>query len=153
MRRFCPTPSACFALLAIVLSPGSGRSNLVVSPKTLELRIPAGEESGAALLLTNASDVPIEVRAYLRDARVGTDGNEELVEAGTLARSCAAWIELDEDELRLQPNESRILRFVMRVPGAARGGFWTKLYLEEGVPPTPPEGAGLSPGASENRIA
>ena len=65
MRHLLP---ARLAALALALAPGPGRADLLVSPRALELSIPAGEEGRGVLRLTNASDHPIAVRATLCDS-------------------------------------------------------------------------------------
>jgi hypothetical protein len=119
------------ALLSTLLPFIGAQAGFVASPMELHYEVAAGTEGALTLNISNKADDPLTVRMYLVDSRFGRDGAEENLDPGTLDRSCADWVRLEENVLDFGPREVRRVRVSLAAPPAARGSYWTKLFLEE----------------------
>jgi hypothetical protein len=132
-----------WAGLALLVSPaGAGVS--VVGSLVREFTLAPGGEARGRVLVSNRSDQPQAVRAYLTDfdPRAGGQG---FPEAGTEVRSNSGWLFLLPAEQVLPPRTTGSVSVVLRVPEAAgmSGTYWSMLMIE-GVSPDE-----LAPPATE----
>ncbi len=130
----------CFvaAIICCTLLPsGAGRAAFTASPMELHLRIEAGGVGVPGVSITNKGDRPITLKLYLNDNRLLLYGTEENLPPGTIPRSCAPWITLNDEILELGPKETWRTSLRLEVPPGAEGSYWTKLLIEEISKPQP----------------
>src|SRR5882757_988576 len=83
---------------------GSAGGTIVLGGElTREYHLEAGGHVEGRLVLSNLSGEASRVRIYQTDYTFTADGKTNYGEPGTLPRSNAAWIELDEHEPELKP--------------------------------------------------
>jgi hypothetical protein len=119
------------------MTPAIGTASFVVSPMEHHLAVPAGGRGSASLVIRNTGARPLSLKLYLADSQFESDGREAELVLGTLARSCAPWVELGPELIELAPGETRNVFFDVETPFDARGSYWTKLYIEEISTPEP----------------
>ena len=113
------------------LLPAAAEGSFVAAPMEHHLRAAAGGRETAVITISNTGQRPLMLKLYFSDSRFSTDWREEDQKPGTLERSCAPWIDLNESLLEIKPREIRRVALQMTVPDSARGSYWTKLYIEE----------------------
>ena len=126
---------------ALAMTPAIGSASFVVSPMEHHLAVPAGGRGSASLVIRNTGARPLSLKLYLADSQFESDGREAELILGTLARSCAPWVELGPELIELAPGETRNVFFDLSTPLDARGSYWTKLYIEEISTPEPTQQA------------
>lgn len=131
----CVRGAAAAALVGIV--PSIASASFVVSPMEHHLSVPAGDRASASLVIRNTGTRPLSLKLYLADSRFETDGRETEVTLGSLARSCAPWVDFGPELVELDPGAARTVFFDLKAPSDARGSYWTKLYIEEISTPDP----------------
>lgn len=124
-------------LFAFLVAPS--HASFVVSPMEHHLKVEPGRGERVTVVLRNTGQSPLTIKLYLSDSRFAPGGEEEDLPAGTTFRSCARWMDLEDQLIELQPGETRPASFLMAVPDTARGSYWTKLFLEEISTPEPRE--------------
>ncbi|WP_297099469.1 hypothetical protein [uncultured Draconibacterium sp.] len=128
-----------FIPLLFITSIFSNRSyaNIVVlNGLTHENIAEAGEGYRGAIQVQNAGTEPQSVKVYQRDYWYAFSGESRHDEAGTLARSNAAWIKYSPTLLTLQPNETAMIDFEVSVPAddTLKGTYWSVIMVE-GIQP------------------
>lgn len=120
---------------ALAMTATHAYASFVASPMEHHLQVPAGDEGSTRIVIRNTAESPIAVKLYMADSRFDTDGREQDVDPGEVARSCAPWVQLKDFLLEIAPGETRHTELRLAVPGDATGSYWTKVYIEEtGVP-------------------
>ena len=138
---------AALGALAATIGPAqnagpSPQATIIVSGElTREFQLGSGSSAEGQLVLRNTSATPGRARLYQVDYTLDA-GAHVYGEAGQLARSNAAWIELGERQPELAPGETRIVPFKISVPStpALSGTYWSMIMVE-----------GLSPDTDNTR--
>lgn len=84
-----------------------------------------GETIRDSVRITNFSEEPVELDLYASDALTTQSGALDLLPAGEKPKDVGAWIDLERNEVRLDPEESVDVPFTMRVPDNAESGDHT----------------------------
>lgn len=73
---------------------------------------------------------------YLRDYSFQADGTNAFPDPGTLARSCAGWIEIDHGRIPLSTTRASTLSYTVRIPDDAEriGTYWGVIMVEADAP-------------------
>ncbi len=112
-------------------------ASFVASPMEHHLQVPAGGEGSARIIIRNTADSPMTLKLYLSDSNFDTEGREKDVDPGTVPRSCAPWVQLQDVLMEMAPGETRDTELRLKVPADAKGSYWTKVYIEEVGGPAP----------------
>lgn len=138
---------SCLLFLALFVQFVSAQAGVSISPALIEETLDPGFEKQYTIELRNLEDK--EQTYYLStrnisDVRAGgvpifaRDGQE------VTGMELADWIELSETEVVLQPNESRNVSFVMRVPGnASPGSHFGGVFISVDAPEIQTSGAAV----------
>lgn len=108
---------------------GSGRPNFAYG-------LAPGDEVEDAVVVTNHSDVAIELALYAADGFTTPSGDLDLVTGDAQSTAVGAWATTDAESVSLDPGESREVAFTLRLPQDARpgdhlGGVVTSLVTQE----------------------
>ena len=107
-----------------------------VSPLSLQLSIPPEVTGSGSFLIRNTGSETIEVNITLHDWWRSEDGNLQVLPAGTVERSCAAWVVYEPSSVMLAPGEETEIGVELAVPADVAGDHWAMLLVEESPQPT-----------------
>jgi P pilus assembly chaperone PapD len=120
-------------LLAFGGTPAAAQVTLVVSPIRAEHQLAPGSSETNVIQVKNEGSKPERIRVYLEDWQLDQKGDITYSRAGTNPKSCAAWIQLNPTDFRLDPG-TREVRYTLTVPPGTRAGTcWTAIIVE-GLP-------------------
>jgi hypothetical protein len=125
-------------VMACWTSPAAAQVDLVVSPIQMEQQIEPGTSETNVIQVKNEGTKPERIKVYLEDWQLDTKGNITYSRAGNNPHSCAAWIQINPTDFRLDPG-TREVRYTMTVPPSPRPGTYWTVIIFEGMAPT--EGA------------
>jgi len=93
---------------------------------------PASYDSGEVKVENTGGEV-LSVKVYLEDwVYAQQDGGKTFAPKGTNALSCSDWITFYPADFTLAANDSRIVRYTVKVPKDARGGHYSVMFFETG---------------------
>ncbi|WP_265521886.1 WxL protein peptidoglycan domain-containing protein [Oerskovia flava] len=81
-----------------------------------------GDHVADALVVTNHSDVPLDLQVYAADAFTTTSGQLDLLTSDQESVDLGAWIDLGPTAVRIEPGEVGEIPFTLTVPDDARPG-------------------------------
>jgi hypothetical protein len=122
---------------------------LVLNGLTHEFTVTGGSKATGSIQLMNTSDQIKSVRLYQTDYRFTHAGDSHYDQPGTLARSNASWVTLNQLFVTLQPKEEISVEFELVVPeqDGLTGTYWSVIMVEGLKPPdteTPPQGISIN---------
>lgn len=103
---------------------------IVVTPVQLGLVGQAGTAVSDVITIGSSRDEPVQVRVRIGDFVKDEDGKLREVPHGQVARSCAGWLQVDQDTLTAPGNGRAALRVIARIPADAQGSYWAVVGLE-----------------------
>jgi P pilus assembly chaperone PapD len=116
--------------------------SLSVAPLRVELQVPPGAEATDAVNALNEGEQPAFVRVSTEDWYLTEEGTPIFTASGSQPGSASPWIRVNPTNFRLNPGESRDIRYTLTVPrDAAPGTYRTAIVVEAspGGQPTPPK--------------
>lgn len=124
-----------------------------ISPTRFEELVEPGQVLEEKVQVTNESDVPKVMYAYLKDFKSdGESGAPRLIVPGTeKGNFLAAWVDVSTAPIEFAPHEEKTIPFIVRVPAdTGPGGYYGGIYLGT-EPPTlkinsEDKGAGMAIG-------
>jgi hypothetical protein len=130
IKKSCSRLGLIFFMLAPFWAASAwAQVSLVVSPIRAEHQIQSGASETNVIRVMNEGK-PERVKVYLEDWQLDAKGNITYTRAGTNSHSCAAWIQVNPTDFRLDPG-SREVRYTLTVPpGVKPGTYWTALIFE-----------------------
>ncbi|MBU1146924.1 MAG: hypothetical protein KKD11_01070 [Candidatus Omnitrophica bacterium] len=108
----------------------------VASPMEFHIDVASGEENTYTFYVRNRGDETIALKVYTGDFWIQVDGKELFLDPGEVERTCATWLEVAPEELELAPDESRAIRFKIKVPAEKKGTYWGMVFVEQISKPT-----------------
>jgi hypothetical protein len=109
-----------FLLLSSVCGKVSAQAGMTVSPGKMYFKQAAGSSGTQRIVVSNPNDKELEVGVSISDWNYDSLGNNLTYDAGTLATSCADWVQvMPGSYFTLQPHEKRELNVVFNVPANA----------------------------------
>ena len=110
-----------YALLLLLVSLFSNRlqaqAGMTVSPGKLYYKLLPGAGTTQKIVVSNPNDKELEISVSVNDWNYDSVGNTQTFDAGTLATSCADWVQiLPGAYFTLKPREKRELSVVFNVP-------------------------------------
>ncbi|TKG96473.1 DUF916 domain-containing protein [Puteibacter caeruleilacunae] len=104
-----------------------------VSPTRLEYNLEPGQNGQMMLNIKNHSDKKKSYTATLKDWTVNAQGELTYLPVGTTDKSCSNWVTINPAFFELQPNESKKIGVIMKVPGDqnAMSTKWSMLFIQE----------------------
>ena len=132
------------AILAPVLV-FSAEVSISVSPIRVEHLVKQGERGTDTISVTNDGTVPTRLKVSIEDWALTRDGNPMFMKVGKNPYSCADWIRINPVDFRVDPGQTREVRYTVTVPeGIEDGGFRVAIIFE-----TVPE---VTPGEKAKRV-
>lgn len=140
------------AVCLLGAAQAKAQMSLMVSPIRVEHQVKRGTEETNVIQVVNTSSEPTRVSVHLEDWTMDRKGNVTLSIAGSDPDSCAGWLQLNPTDFRLDPGQTRQVRYSMSVPvEAAERGYRAAIVLE-GIP-REEEGAAKKRVSLRGRIA
>lgn len=124
----------------------SGIPVIRVEPQVMELEVPGGGFRRSLITVENVYEEPIHVLGYIKDLQFQPDGEIQLMEPGSVERSCADWVTVRPAEFNLSPGASKKIQLSIRIPDGEDGGHYGKLVFD--TYPLSAEASGLEPDTS-----
>lgn len=122
--------------LALIALFGTSLAVAGVSPEsaTTDARVshPGGTYRGT-LVLRNSGKTTAEVKIYQTDYAFSADGRSTFASPGTLSRSNATWLHLNQEQITIPAGERASVPYEVNVPDDARltGTYWSALMVEQ----------------------
>jgi len=116
-------------------APGAwAQMSLVVSPIRVEHQGAAGASETNVIEVRNEGSKATRVKVYTEDWEMDPKGEVTYARAGKGPYSCAPWIQLNPTDIRLEPGQTRQIRYTLTVPNVARDGGYRAVIVFEGMP-------------------
>jgi P pilus assembly chaperone PapD len=113
--------------------PVAAQVDLVISPIRVEHQVAPGASETNIIQVRNESTRPERVKVYLEDWTMDRKGNINYSRPGKNPNSCAAWIQVNPTDFRLDPGTREVRYTITIPPGAKPGSYWTVIIFE-GMP-------------------
>ena len=123
-----------FILIFLICTIPSARAQrFEVAPTRLNFNLEPGQNGQMMLNVKNHTDKKKTYLLSLSDWEVTESGAVNYLNPGTSNKSCADWITLNPPFFELQPNESKKIAVILRVPDTpeANATKWTMLFVQE----------------------
>jgi len=120
-------------MIFLSLSIKTAYANIsLISQMTQSFDVIEGESYQGLLKLYNNGDQVQDVRIYQTDYRFDAEGHSFYEKAGTLARSNAGWIEINNSIVSVPPKESINLPYRIIIPEDKNlvGTYWSMIMVE-----------------------
>lgn len=107
-------------------------SGLVEDDLSRCIDVVPGGEYPMKIRLSNAEDKPLVVTLKQADYTYSATGENHFPQPGTLPRSNASWIEVQNTRIELAPNSRAEVHYVVRVPKKLdhQGSYWSLIFIE-----------------------
>lgn len=122
-------------LLAGWACPAGAQVDMLISPIRAEHQVGPGSSETNIIQVRNEGVKPERVRVYLEDWAMDRKGNITYSRPGKSPNSCAAWIQVNPTDFRLDPG-TREVRYTITVPPTAKSGAYWSVIIFEGMPAT-----------------
>jgi len=133
--------SALFALA--LASPAPGQIYFGISPIRAEHRIMPGESLTDVFEIRNSAAGPIRIKVYIENWIILPTGTPSFIGSTPTPYSCKDWIVVNPQDFRLNPGETRSVRYTVTVPAETpSAGYHASVSFE-----TVPETAGAQSGS------
>ena len=109
------------AVCLLGAAQAKAQMSLMVSPIRVEHQVKPGTEETNVIQVVNTSSEPTRISVHLEDWTMDRKGNVTLSIAGSDPGSCADWLQLNPTDFRLDPGQTRQVRYSMTVPAEASG--------------------------------
>ncbi len=110
--------------------PAAAQVKMVISPIRLECQVAAGGSETNIIQVRNEGTSPTRIKVSLADWTMDRKGASPYSRPGTNPNSCAAWIQTNPTDFRLDPG-TREVRYTLTVPpGGKPGSYWTAILFE-----------------------
>jgi hypothetical protein len=127
MRR---NVSLLYASAFLITAGHAFARGMLVTPVQAGLTGAAGTTVTTTVTVSSARPEDTQIRATVTDFRRAIDGTIQEIPAAEAARSCRAWIEIDQREF-VSPKSGTIpLVVTAHIPKEASGSYWALLQLD-----------------------
>lgn len=135
LRFFIP-----LIMLMIFCQPLGAQIYFGITPIRLELSVRTGGQRTEVIYVRNNSTRPIRLKVYTENWFLAEDGSRNFIGNQPTSFSCRDWIRVNPFDFRLQPGETKSVRFTVSVPGGTEaGGYHAGISFEQ-VPESPAGG-------------
>jgi len=135
---------SCIILLTVVITillPTllfSAEVSISVSPIRVEHLVKKGEKGTDTISITNDGTASTRIKVSIEDWALTRDGNPTFMKAGSNPYSCAEWIRINPVDFRIDPGQSRQVRYTVAVPEGIEDGGYRVAIIFETVPDVTP---------------
>ncbi len=131
--------------------PANAQMSIMVSPIRVDHQVKAGTNETNVIDIRNEGTEPTRIAVHAEDWTMDRKGNVSFSPAGGDPSSCANWIQINPTDFRLDPGQTRQVRYSLTVPPEAKDGGYRAAIALEGMPP-PQEGAAKKKMTLSGRI-
>ena len=124
-------------LIAMTAPPALAQMSLEVSPIRAEHQIEAGASETNIVSVHNAGPKPTRVKVSLQDWQMNRKGEVSFARAGSTPGSLSSWMEINPTDFRVEPGETKEIRYTLTIPAGARTGGYRGALIVEGMPAQP----------------
>ncbi len=128
-----------FAVCLLGVIPVNAQMSIMVSPIRVDHQVRAGTNETNLIEVRNEGTAPTRIAVHAQDWTMDRKGNVSFSPAGGDPCSCANWIQINPTDFRLDPGQTRQVRYSLTVPAEAKEGGYRAAISLEGMPP-PQEG-------------
>src|SRR5208283_565709 len=129
----------CLAICLLGVIPANAQMSIMVSPIRVEHQVKAGTNDTNVIEIRNEGTGPTRIAVHAEDWTMDRKGNVSFSPAGGDPCSCANWIQLNPTDFRLDPGQTRQIRYSLTVPAEAKEGGYRAAIALTGMP-LPEEG-------------
>jgi len=113
-----------------------------VSPIRVEHLVKQGEKGTDTISVTNDGTAPTRLKVLIEDWALTRDGNPMFMKVGKNPYSCAEWIRINPVDFKIDPGQTREVRYTISVPqGIEEAGYRAAVIFETVPDVTPGEKA------------
>jgi P pilus assembly chaperone PapD len=116
----------------------SAEVSISVSPIRVEHLVKQGEKGTDTISVTNDGTAPTRLKVSIEDWALTRDGNPMFMKVGSNPYSCAEWIRINPVDFRVDPGQTREVRYTVTVPEGIEDGGYRVAILFETVPDVTP---------------
>lgn len=119
-------------LLACMLPPA--HAGIAPEGRTTQVRIARpGDTYRGSIVVRNTGRTPTDIKVYTTDYAFSADGRNRYDAPGTLPRSNATWLRLNQEQLAIDGGGRSRIDYEVRVPddGRLTGTYWSTVMIEE----------------------
>jgi P pilus assembly chaperone PapD len=132
------TRYASLSIFIAVCSLGTidarAQMSLMISPIRVEHQLKVGTDETNVIQVLNTGAEPTRVAVHVEDWAMDRKGDLSFSTAGGDPGSCAKWIQLNPTDFRLDPGQSRQVRYSISVPAEALEAGYRAAIVLEGLP-------------------
>lgn len=130
------------SLLLLVISIGlagmaQAQMSLEVTPIRAEHQIEAGASETNVIEVRNAGTKPSRVKVSVQDWQMDAKGQVSFSRPGSSPASLAPWLEINPTDFRVEPGQTKEVRYTLTIPADARTGGYRGAIILEGMPAQP----------------
>lgn len=122
------------AFYVLGVNPARAQMSFLVSPIRVEQQVAAGASETDVIEVRNEGTKANRVKVYIEDWEMDRKGEVNYVRAGKGPNSCAAWIQLNPTDFRVEPGQTRQIRYTLTVPGGTKEGGYRAAIVFESMP-------------------
>jgi len=124
-----------FLLSVFSLIPDAGAFQFNVDPPKLSLSIKPGQKKSGYVRITNTSSKDtIHIKAYPLDLIYLPDGTNDFVPLSSTPWSLGSGLKINPSEFDILPDKEQTVRFQVKVPPDAKGGYYGVIFFENYSP-------------------
>ena len=128
------TALRCLAGLAVVLAPAAVRAQLTVDQTELTLSTRPADRRIAVFNVGNEGREAINVTIEIEDWDRSGLGENRFFKSGELTRSCARWLRVFPQSMRLEPNQTQGVRLVAEGADSLTQACWSVVFARMILP-------------------
>jgi P pilus assembly chaperone PapD len=121
-----------------VCFPGVSRvkaqMSIMVNPIRVEHLVKPGTNDTNVIQIRNEGTEPTRIAVHAEDWTMDRKGNVSFSQAGGDPSSCANWIQINPVDFRLDPGQTRQIRYSLSVPAEAKEGGYRAAIELGGIP-------------------
>lgn len=122
------------AIFCLGVMPGAAQMSFVVSPIRVEHQVAVGASETNVIEVRNEGKSPARVKVYTEDWEMDRKGDVNYARAGKGPNSCATWIQLNPTDFRVDPGQTRQIRYTLTVPPGSKEAGYRAAIVFEGMP-------------------
>jgi P pilus assembly chaperone PapD len=128
-----------FAVCLLGVIPAQAQMSIMVTPIRVEHQVKAGTNETNIIEVRNEASEPTRIAVHAEDWTMDRKGNVSFSPAGGDPNSCANWLQINPTDFRLEPGQTRQVRYSLNVPAEAKDGGYRAAIALTGLP-LPEEG-------------
>ena len=106
---------------------------IFVLPAIIDFNLATSQVGNKTLTIQNRTDAGVQLRVYLSDWKRDSLGKHQYSESGTLANSCAQWINIDKTFIEVPSGATIPLNVTLKIPDSAtsvKEMKWAMVFIE-----------------------